>query len=127
MKLGSATWFTLVGAAASVVHYLSAVFMEGVLDLNPGSANLLAFLLAFPVSYIGHQTFSFAGNGSQHKQALPRYLLLACSGFAANQIMVLSLLNYTILPFWLALGLVMGIVAVSTYLLSRHWAFKHKN
>lgn len=126
MILSSVSWFTLVGAAAAGVHYLAAVLMEGVLGIAPASANLLAFILAVPVSYIGHQNLSFAGNGSSHKQALPRFLLIACTGFAANQIMLLSLLHFTPLPFWLALGLVMGIVAVSTYLLSRHWAFKHQ-
>lgn len=124
MKVSSVSWFTLVGAAAAGVHYLAAVLMEGVLALEPATANLLAFMLAFPVSYFGHQKLSFTGNGSQHRQALPRFLLVACGSFAANQLLLLSLLHYTPLPFWLALGLVMGIVAVSTYVLSRHWAFK---
>jgi len=35
-------------------------------------------------------------------------------------------LRYTPLPFWLLLGMVMVVVALSTYLLSHYWAFKSK-
>ncbi|MFJ5445186.1 GtrA family protein [Methylobacillus methanolivorans] len=120
----SAYWFTLVGAVAALVHYGSAIFFEGCLQISPSNANLFAFLLAFPVSYIGHHTLSFAGSRQLHRHALPRFLLVACTGFIGNQVLLLSLLQFTRLPFWLALAIVMIIVAVSTYLLSRFWAFK---
>jgi len=34
-------------------------------------------------------------------------------------------LTYTALPFWFVLGVVMVLIAVSTWLLSRFWAFEH--
>ena len=40
--------------------------------------------------------------------------------------LTLNAIQYTKLPFWFALGIVMVIVAVSTYLLSHFWAFKGK-
>lgn len=120
----SISWFTIVGTAAALVHYVSALILEGWLALSPGSANFLAFLLAFPVSYFGHRTLSFANNSNTHGYALPRFLLVACSGFAGNQIMLLSLLRFSTIPFWLALAIVMVIVALATYLLSRYWAFR---
>ncbi|MFL9711356.1 GtrA family protein [Methylobacillus sp. Pita1] len=120
----SVSWFTIVGAVAALVHYLSAIVLEGWLEFSPGLANFLAFLLAFPVSYIGHHALSFAGSGNTHGYALPRFLLVACAGFAGNQLLLLSLLRFSQLPFWLALAAVMVVVAASTYLLSRFWAFK---
>ncbi len=122
----SASWFTLIGAIAALVHYIVAVAAETGLHAAPAWANIYGFICAFPVSYFGHRTFSFPGVNHQHQQALPKFLLVAVSGFFANQSLLLLSLNYTPLPFWLALGLVMVIVAVSTYLLSRHWAFKSK-
>ncbi|MPS49116.1 GtrA family protein [Methylobacillus sp.] len=120
----SISWFSIVGAAAALMHYLSAVVLEGWFGFSPGLANFLAFLLAFPISYIGHYALSFAGSANTHGNALPRFLLVACAGFASNQLMLLSLLHFSQLPFWLALAAVMVVVAVSTYLLSRFWAFK---
>jgi putative flippase GtrA len=118
----SISWFTLVGIAAAGVHYLVAIVAE---YFYPAAcANVLGFLCAFPVSYIGHRKLSFAQQKSAHRQAFPRFFAIACTGFAINQSLVLSGLHFTHLPFWLVLGLVMVIVAVSTYLLSRYWAFK---
>lgn len=120
----SVSWFTLIGALAALVHYVIAVIMEGGFNVAPAWANLTGFLFAFPVSYIGHRKFSFAQHTSSHQHAFPRFLLVACGGFFANQALLLGLLRLLGLPFWLTLGIVMVVVAVSTYVLSRHWAFK---
>lgn len=119
----SVSWFTLIGALAALVHYVIAVSLESGFNVAPAWANPCGFLLAFPVSYIGHRKLSFAHQKSSHQQALPRFLLVACGGFFANQLLLLTLLRLFALPFWLTLGFVMIVVAVTTYLLSRHWAF----
>lgn len=120
----SVSWFTVIGALAALVHYVVAVSLESMTTLTPAWANLAGFLLAFPVSYVGHTRFSFASHRTRHQQALPRFFAVAMAGFFGNQLLVLSALHFTPLPFWLALGIVMVIIAVSTYLLSRYWAFK---
>lgn len=120
----SISWFTLVGALAAAVHYVVAVGLEAGLHVAPAWANPCGFLLAFPVSYIGHGKLSFAGHTAPHAQAFPKFLLVACSGFFANQLLLLSLLELLALPFWFTLAVVMVIVAVTTYVLSRYWAFK---
>ncbi|HSH72891.1 MAG TPA: GtrA family protein [Methylophilaceae bacterium] len=120
----SATWFTLIGAAAALVHYIVAVALETGAILTPSNANIVGFLCAFPVSYFGHRAFSFSTQKTSHSQAFPRFLVVACGGFLANQLLVVSALHMTSLPFWLVLAVVMVIVAVSTYILSRYWAFK---
>jgi putative flippase GtrA len=120
----SATWFTLVGIAAAMSHYVVAVVLESVFNAVPANANVLGFICAFPVSYFGHRRFSFVSHNTQHRQALPKFLLIAVGGFLTNQALVLLLLRFTGLPFWLVLGFVMVVVALSTYFLSRFWAFK---
>lgn len=119
----SVSWFLLVGALAGLVHYLVAVVLEGVYDIQPAWSNLLGFCFAFPVSYVGHRTFSFPDQTKSHRHAFPRFLLVAILGFFANQSLLLLGLHFTALPFWLVLAVVMLLVAVSTYLLSKYWAF----
>ncbi len=119
----SAFWFGAVGALAAFTHYCIAVLLE-YLDASAHVANVSGFLCAFPVSYFGHRFFSFASQSAPHKQALPKFFLVAVTGFVANHLMLLALLIFTPLPFWLALAIVMVIVAMSTYLMSRFWAFK---
>jgi len=117
--------FLLVGGAAAGTHYLVALVLHGLLTVSPGWANALAFACAFPVSYGGHRTLTFRHVPvPPHRRALPKFLAVALSSFAANQALLLALLAGTPLPFWLALGFTLVAVAVSTYLLSRFWAFR---
>ena len=120
----SISWFTLIGAIAALVHYIAAVFLEGFSWLSAPHANIAGFLLAFPVSYFGHRKFSFSHHSSTHQRALPRFFSVALLGFLGNQSLVVAGLLFTALPFWLILGVVMVIIAMSTYLLSHFWAFK---
>lgn len=120
----SVSWFTIIGALAALTHYVVAVSFEQSNLLTASHANIAGFISAFPVSYFGHRQFSFADHRSSHRQALPRFLSVAILGFLTNQTLVLMTLQYTRLPFWFVLGTVMVLVAVSTYLLSKFWAFK---
>jgi putative flippase GtrA len=121
----SVSWFACVGALAALVHYVVAVGLERYLNIQPAWANIVGFVCAFPVSYIGHRTLSFPELNQVHQHTLPKFLSVAVFGFLANQTLVLLSLRYTTLPFWLVLAIVMVVVAISTYLLSRYWAFSH--
>ena len=124
-SLRSISWFGLVGACAALVHYVSAVVLEAHEWLSPAYANFVAFLIAFLVSYFGHRYLSFAGNVRSHLHALPRFLTVAIAGFTGNQILLLGLLQHSQLPFWIALGIVMLVIAIATFFSSKYWAFRH--
>lgn len=120
----SIQWFIVVGALAALTHYVTAVSLESLGTMPAKFANVIGFLAAFPVSYIGHYFYSFAQqNRPLHRNALPRFFLIALTGFIGNESLILLGLHYTKLPFWILLAFVMVIIAVSTYLLSKHWAF----
>lgn len=119
----SVSWFLVVGALAAFVHYIIAVTLEGWFEVTPAWSNVFGFCVAFPVSYVGHRIFTFPNQTKPHYQAFPRFFIVALLGFLANQSLVLLALHYTVLPFWLVLALVMLLVAVSTYVLSKYWAF----
>jgi putative flippase GtrA len=119
----SVAWFVVVGVSAMAVHYLVTLSAHHFISLSPALANVAGFLCAFPVSYIGHRNFSFAGTTSGHGKALVRLFGVSCLSFAGNQILLWLLLQFTALPLWIALGIVLVAVAVVTYLLSRSWVF----
>lgn len=116
--------FLSVGALAAGMHYVVAIISHA-LGLSPAIANWLGFACAFPVSYIGHRHWSFRGTQSSHHQAFPKFLTVALLGFFGNQALLWCGLHWTAWPFWLVLALVMVLVAASTYVLSRFWAFRH--
>jgi putative flippase GtrA len=120
----SISWFAIIGALAALTHYIVAVSLECSGIVIASSANIVGFIIAFPVSYFGHRKFSFADQDSNHSQFYHEFISVALIGFLANQTLVLTALQYTKLPFWFSLGAVMVLVAMSTYLLSKFWAFK---
>jgi putative flippase GtrA len=90
----------------------------------PGVANLIGFAAGFPVSYSGHRWWTFDSTRAPHSEAVPRFLLVALSSFAANQALLLLAMHWLALPFWLVLGVVLLLVAGATYVLSRYWVFR---
>ncbi|AOF81414.1 gtrA-like family protein [Methyloversatilis sp. RAC08] len=117
--------FLIVGGCAAGVHYLVTLAADAATGMDPAWSNLIGFLCAFPVSYLGHRRFSFAGTRASHRQALPRLLAVSCTAFVGNQLMLAALLRYTPLPLWIALAIVLVCVAISTWVLGRYWAFAH--
>lgn len=115
--------FALTGAMAAAVHLVSVLVLVESAAMAPLRANLAGFALAFLCSYAGHRRLAFRDNAARHRQALPRFLLVAVAGLALNQLLFALLLAYAGLPWLLALALVIVLVAIATFLLSRAWAF----
>lgn len=116
-------WFGATGAAAAATHLLVVVLLVEGGGAAPLVANIGGFLVAFGVSYPGHRYLTFATGRAPPAQSLPRFFLVAGLGFLLNESLFALLLLLTPLPYPAALLLVLGLVAVVTYLLSRHWAF----
>jgi putative flippase GtrA len=121
----SGFWFVLVGASAALTHM--AVFTVVLLlvpTLWPEIANVVGFLVAFLVSFVGHRRLSFQDSGTSVMQSFVRFAATAVAGFATNETVFILLFRLLGLPAWVAL--ISGIVvsAVQTFVLSRFWAFK---
>lgn len=114
--------FALVGITALVVHWL-VVRLLVPLGLAPLIANIFGFLVAFNVSYFGHRTLTFKADHQRHSRTFPRFATVAMASFAINEAFYALLLIFTPLRYDIALFIVLGVVAVLTYLLSRFWAF----
>jgi putative flippase GtrA len=101
------TRFGLVGVAALLTHMAVAWLVLERLTGSPYAASLAGFLVAFCVSFLGHHHFTFAG-GQDYIRTLPRFFLVALSGFLAKMVsMMVSIL----------------VIPALTYLAARLWAF----
>lgn len=121
--IGQLLRFGVVGVGAMLVHWLVVAALVP-LGLVPLLANVVAFAVAFQVSYWGHRHWTFGAHGVGHRQTLPRFAMVACSSFVANEFMYFLLLRYTSLDYRTALTIVLATVAIATFLLSRQWAFR---
>ncbi|NNM52192.1 MAG: GtrA family protein [Pseudomonadales bacterium] len=119
------SWFVLVGMAASLTHYLVVLGLVGCADWHPLRANVMAFLIAFGVSYTGHRHLTFKAQAISHRQTLPRFFAVALASFLLNQgLFAYLLLARPQLPYFVSLGIVLVVVAVVTFVSSRLWAFR---
>lgn len=117
--------FGVVGSLAALVNmFVVWLLVEKVFFLPPLGANVFAFLIAFWVSYFGHSRLTF--NHAKHDvgYAVPRFFLVAVLSFLLNEGFYFLLLHFTSLPYLWALFLVLAIVPVFTFILSRFWAFR---
>jgi putative flippase GtrA len=114
--------FIIVGLTAFGVHF-SVVSLLVPLGMPPLVANVVAFFTAFSVSFFGHNRWTFPARGAERPGALRRFFVVATAGFAGNETLYWVLLTFTTLSYRVALLIVLTIIATSTMLFSKYWAF----
>ena len=115
--------FILIGGAATLVHALMlGLLVEGA-GLEPTPANLLAFISAFLVSYVGHKQVTFRSS-APHTQALPRFLLAALAGLFVNVALFAVFADMFGVHYWIVFALVIVTAPFVVYVVSRDYAFQ---
>tara|TARA_R110002020_G_scaffold98861_16_gene235112 strand:- start:534 stop:965 length:432 start_codon:yes stop_codon:yes gene_type:complete len=115
--------FGIVGALATFVHMVNGYLLIQA-AWNPLVANLLAFAIAFLVSFIGHLEYSFADQDLSPSSALRRFAVVALIGFGFNEGLLVVLLSLSVASDTMALWISTGVAAILIFLLSRMWAFR---
>ncbi|MEQ1064864.1 GtrA family protein [Acinetobacter sp. XH1741] len=116
--------FTTTGAAAALTHY-SVVMLLFQKHVALQYANLLAFLVAYWVSYFGHRIFTFKAQHLDHRQTLPKFTLVAGLGFLFNESFLLLSNLYFNVPVSTLVCIAIVLTSVLTFLLNRFFAFQH--
>lgn len=117
--------FFIVGSCAAGVHLGVEYLLVQYMLFTPLAGNILAFLTAMCVGYVGHRyiTFQAKERKPSHIVAMRRYCSVALFGFALNQGLFFVFLRTTHVPYLLALFFVLLIVPPITYILSKQWVF----
>ncbi len=124
-------FFGLVGVGASLTHFAVAVVLVEVLNSSISMANIVGFLGALPVSYLGHAFLTFSARRYGRKadvtrQSAVRFFVLAAIGFALNHSSVVWFAEHQGYPHRTVLGCTIICVAGFLYLASKLWAFSGK-
>ncbi len=123
MIAGQLVRFAGVGALATVVHLTAALGGRAFLEMSAQAANLLGFLCAVLVSYVGHGRFTFQVDAN-HRVHLPRFAIVATIGLAISSLLTFVLFSRLGLPFAVAMATIAVIVPLVSFLGSRNWAFR---
>lgn len=117
--------FGIIGLMAAAIHYLVVVALVELGGTAPLLANVGGFATAFWCSYFGHRHWTFADRRATNAtRSFFRFLATAVLGFLLNQLLFYLLLTHVNLPYFISLAIVVVVVAVLTYVLTRLWAFR---
>lgn len=116
--------FGFVGGFATIVNYLAVVFFVEVFHLTPLIANVIAFLIAWQVSFRGHRYWTFRTHTVLYHKAMTRFFTLSIFSFALNETLFAFFLKVLHLHYAIALLIVLMIIPPITFVISKLWAFK---
>ena len=125
-KLPQLLQFVLVGGGAAATHLAVVGLLVSLAGLAPLWANVLAFLVAFVVSYNGHALLTFSESQARGWPAVARFFAVACLSFVANELLYYIALHWLHWHYFWSLAAVLVLVAVGTFVMSKFWAFKHR-
>ena len=116
-------WFGVVGAHAAAVNLVILMLCVKLLGLHPLVANILAFLIAYQISFWGHRWLTFRDQPSRPRVG-QRFFGVAVLRFILNEGIFALFLLACNLNYLLALILTLLIVPPITFISSKLWAFK---
>ena len=126
-KLPQLIQFGLVGGSAAATHLAVVALLVSQLQMQPLGANVLAFLVAFIVSYNGHALLTFSAAQANGWPVVARFFAVACLAFVANELLYYIALNWLHWHYFWSLALVLVLIAAGTFVLSKFWAFKSRS
>ena len=121
---GQIARFAAVGAAATCAHYVVALLASN--GVNVYGANLLGYLAAVGISYVGHQRYSFRVDVISHKRQLPRFVLGSLTGLALSYIALAIARDVFGAPDWLSLAAAVSLVPVYTFFFNKLYVFRSR-
>jgi len=123
-RLPQGLQFMMVGGAAAATHLAVVGLAVTLAGMPPLAANVVAFLVAFVVSYQGHALLTFARAQARGWAVVARYFAVASLSFAVNELLYYVALHWLHWHYLWSLFGVLVLVAVGTFVLSKFWAFK---
>jgi putative flippase GtrA len=115
--------FGSVGLAATAVHAGVYAILVSQASAPAQLSNLVAFAIAFVVSFLGHHHFTFQASGRSAGGAAIRFLVVALAGFALNAGFVALTTQKLDQPPVVAVLFMLFVTPVFTYVLAKLWAF----
>lgn len=115
--------YTVAGGVATAAHY---ALMGGLVELAAwpaGFASVAGAWLGAIIGYGLNRTWTFAGHAAPHRQALPRFLVVAAVGALLNGALVWAGTMALGWHWLVAQAVATGLVLLAGYAANRLWTF----
>jgi putative flippase GtrA len=124
MELKQLSRFGFVGVLATAVHASVGLGLNEGAGMQPFWANLIAFCCALGVSFFGQTRLTFP-DSTADRAAFSRFVVVALTGLALNQLIVWVTTSLFDIPYWLSLPIIFCTVPAVTFLLLKFWALRN--
>jgi putative flippase GtrA len=124
-ELRTATRFGLIGATATMIHVSMVWVLVAKTNAPVLLANLIAFALAFGVSFYGNYVWTF-GRPGKPRRALARFVIIALLAFAANNALLALMLTFAWFSPSASAVSAAAVVPVVSFFGSRFWSFSNQ-
>lgn len=118
--------FAVVGIAATLTHVAAALATRALAGVAPLEANLVGYIAAVGVSYLGNARLTFRRPAWRGGQFL-RFVVVSLLGLGVTQALTWLLVLRLGWPFWAGLGVVAVATPSFSFALSRAWAFRARH
>jgi putative flippase GtrA len=116
--------FIVVGAAGTLLHYVTLSALVLLALAPPGIASAVGACVAACVNYWLNYRFTFAST-RRHRDMAPRFMAVAAAGAAVNGVIV-SQLSGLGTHFLIAQAVATCLILVSNFSISKKWIFQKK-
>ena len=108
---------------ATAVHYAMLLILVELADMPAAPSAAVGALCGAFAAYVINRAITFTSSTALHRQALPRFMLIAASGATLNGVMVWSGVRWLGWHYLGAQALATVLVLGLTYRLNRSWTF----
>jgi len=115
--------YSLTGAAATALHYAVLLALVELLGVAAAPAAGVGALCGAALAYLANRHFTFNGSAKPHRQAVPRFVLVALAGAALNSLIVWTGTQAFAWHYLAAQALATLVVLALGYQLNRSWTF----
>lgn len=114
--------FGFVGIIATAVHIMTVWILLEETAIAPVTANTLAFLMAFAISFAGNYLWTFRSPGNP-RRAVFRFFVIAACTFAVNTLLLSILVHQGWFSSVVSAICSAAVVPVISFIASRLWVF----
>jgi putative flippase GtrA len=114
--------FASIGVLATLLHVLTALVVQSQFGASAQASNLVGFLSAFCLSYVGHARVTFGVSAANAVQ-FRRFGMMSIAGLGFSASITHIVVTLLGAPFSLAMLAVGTLVPVMTFVAAKYWAF----
>lgn len=115
--------YSLIGVVAASVHYFVAITCAWYWNWSISFTNVIAFLCAVWISFLGHRYFTFKEQRSTSQKSCTKFFTVAILGFVFNETTLVFLNNLKLFSVQVNLFLAIAATAALTFILNKHFTF----